>query len=191
MEFSDLWELKATCAYITRNNYTRVTLQFPDDMLHDSPLVADALQTELTAAGSEAKVRPLRRSNQLRQFRMKDTLRLATLIVCDCAEVLLLLSLGPPSSLLLLLLLLLLPQVYVLADTSYNPLSVDEVAAAHVNADCVVSGFSSAPAGFGLLGSLPPGSQPAASCLFNYDHAYRSACSCMCLWAELSWLSCF
>jgi len=30
-------------------------------------------------------------------------------------------------------------QVYVLADTSYNPLSVDEVAAAHVNADCVVS----------------------------------------------------
>jgi hypothetical protein len=39
----------------------------------------------------------------------------------------------------LLLLLLLLAQVYVLADTSYNPLSVDEVAAAHVNADCVVS----------------------------------------------------
>lgn len=31
------------------------------------------------------------------------------------------------------------PQVFVLADTSYNPLSVDEVAAAHVNADCVVS----------------------------------------------------
>ncbi|WIA28647.1 hypothetical protein OEZ86_011183 [Tetradesmus obliquus] len=58
-------------------------MQFPDDMLHDSPLVADALQTELTAAGSEAKV-------------------------------------------------------YVLADTSYNPLSVDEVAAAHVHADCVV-----------------------------------------------------
>jgi diphthamide biosynthesis protein 2 len=30
-------------------------------------------------------------------------------------------------------------QVYVLADTSYNPLSIDEVAAAHVKADCVVS----------------------------------------------------
>jgi hypothetical protein len=44
--------------------------------------------------------------------------------------------------LLLPLLLLLLSQVYVLADTSYNPLSVDEVAAAHVNADCVVSTWS-------------------------------------------------
>lgn len=29
-------------------------------------------------------------------------------------------------------------QAYILADTTYNPLSVDEVAAAHVNADCVV-----------------------------------------------------
>jgi diphthamide biosynthesis protein 2 len=29
-------------------------------------------------------------------------------------------------------------QVYVLADTTYNPLSIDEVAAQHVNADCVV-----------------------------------------------------
>lgn len=29
-------------------------------------------------------------------------------------------------------------QVYVLADTSYNSEGVDEVAAQHVNADCVV-----------------------------------------------------
>ena len=29
-------------------------------------------------------------------------------------------------------------KVYVLADTTYNPLSVDEVAAQHVGADCVV-----------------------------------------------------
>lgn len=29
-------------------------------------------------------------------------------------------------------------QLYVLADTSYNSLSVDEVAAAHVGAQCVV-----------------------------------------------------
>ncbi|KAI8474870.1 MAG: hypothetical protein J3K34DRAFT_517740 [Monoraphidium minutum] len=29
-------------------------------------------------------------------------------------------------------------KVYVLADTTYNPLSVDEVAAQHVNADCVI-----------------------------------------------------
>jgi diphthamide biosynthesis enzyme Dph1/Dph2-like protein len=56
MEFCEVWELKATCAYIIRNGYTRITMQFPDDMLHDAPLVADALQSELTAAGSEAKV---------------------------------------------------------------------------------------------------------------------------------------
>lgn len=30
------------------------------------------------------------------------------------------------------------PQVFVLADTAYNPLGVDEVAAAHLAADCVV-----------------------------------------------------
>jgi hypothetical protein len=30
----------------------------------------------------------------------------------------------------------------VLADTTYNPLSIDEVAAAHVNADCVVRGLA-------------------------------------------------
>jgi ABC-type arginine transport system ATPase subunit len=59
MEFSKLWELKASAAYVQRNGYTRVTMQFPDDMLHDSPVVADALQTELTAAGSDAKVRPV------------------------------------------------------------------------------------------------------------------------------------
>lgn len=29
-------------------------------------------------------------------------------------------------------------QAYILADTTYNSLSVDEVAAAHVNAQCVV-----------------------------------------------------
>jgi diphthamide biosynthesis protein 2 len=30
-------------------------------------------------------------------------------------------------------------KVYVMADTTYNPLTVDEVAAQHINADCVVS----------------------------------------------------
>ena len=30
-------------------------------------------------------------------------------------------------------------QAYILADTTYNSLSVDEVAAAHVDAQCVVS----------------------------------------------------
>jgi hypothetical protein len=29
-------------------------------------------------------------------------------------------------------------QAYILADTTYNPLSVDEVSAAHVDAQCVV-----------------------------------------------------
>lgn len=38
------------------------------------------------------------------------------------------------------MLLLLSPaQVYVLADTTYNPLGVDEVAAEHMAAQCVVS----------------------------------------------------
>lgn len=30
-------------------------------------------------------------------------------------------------------------QIYILADTTYNSLSVDEVAAAHIGAECIVS----------------------------------------------------
>jgi hypothetical protein len=37
-------------------------------------------------------------------------------------------------------------QAYILADTTYNSLSVDEVAAAHVDAQCVVSASSAHPA---------------------------------------------
>jgi hypothetical protein len=69
-------------------------------------------------------------------------------------------------------------QVYVLADTSYNPLSIDEVAAAHVKADCVVRQ---------LHRMLPcPADRPVAGlclcdvpcfCLYNKSLA-ASAASC-------------
>jgi hypothetical protein len=54
-------------------------------------------------------------------------------------------------------------QVYVLADTSYNPLSVDEVAAAHVNADCVVSQLVAAVTAIGRLCGESAGQPPASA----------------------------
>lgn len=155
-------------AYVAERGYGRVTLQFPDDMLHFAPAVAERLQSELSACSSNAKVRwsaarstvddarihisgggrskeragfeslslperalwtaPLR---PLRPLHRRYTAAAAHPAYAQ--------SLAPypphtPHS---------TPihstqQVYVLADTTYNPLSVDEVAAQHVNADCVV-----------------------------------------------------
>lgn len=56
MEFAEAWEIQSTCEHIIANGYTRVTLQFPDDMLQDAPLVADALQQDLVQRLSAAKV---------------------------------------------------------------------------------------------------------------------------------------
>jgi hypothetical protein len=50
------WSISTTCNTIVTQGFTRVALQFPDDLLHDAPLVAAALQTALTERGSAAKV---------------------------------------------------------------------------------------------------------------------------------------
>jgi diphthamide biosynthesis protein 2 len=78
------WETPRVVQYVLAHGFSRVTLQFPDELLGCAAGVAAAVQHALQQQGSSAKV-------------------------------------------------------YVLADTSYNPLSVDEVAAAHVAADCIVS----------------------------------------------------
>ncbi len=56
MDFAEAWEVRRTCDYITLKGYKRVTLQFPDDLLNDAPLVADALQQDLVQRGSGAQV---------------------------------------------------------------------------------------------------------------------------------------
>ncbi|EFJ45866.1 hypothetical protein VOLCADRAFT_118233, partial [Volvox carteri f. nagariensis] len=82
MPASDLatrYDVEQTADYIIRGSYRSVALQFPDDLLPDSPAVSELLQQRL---GGQARV-------------------------------------------------------FILADTAYNPLGVDEVAAQHLNAQCV------------------------------------------------------
>lgn len=85
------WDIDECVQYITERGFTRVTLQFPDELQVDAAAVAAELQTSCAAAGAAV-------------------------------------------------------QGYVLADTTYQSTAVDEVAALHVDAHCVVRLHSLAPA---------------------------------------------
>jgi diphthamide biosynthesis enzyme Dph1/Dph2-like protein len=52
----DTWEYERVVDYVQRHQYTRITLQFPDDLLQHAPSVAQELQQLLLNAGSTAKV---------------------------------------------------------------------------------------------------------------------------------------
>ncbi|MCI4377642.1 hypothetical protein PGIGA_G00205710 [Pangasianodon gigas] len=77
-DLQELYQLSETCSFITSNNFKKVALQFPDELLVDSVAVSAALERE-----TEAKT-------------------------------------------------------YILGDTTYGSCCVDEVAAEHVGADCIV-----------------------------------------------------
>lgn len=47
MDFESKYEISSTVNFIRRRNFTRVALQFPDELLKDSPRVAKALRSEL------------------------------------------------------------------------------------------------------------------------------------------------
>jgi hypothetical protein len=49
------WGLPEVVDYVLERGYKRVTLQFPDDMLEEAPVVASALQEELSGL-TDAKV---------------------------------------------------------------------------------------------------------------------------------------
>lgn len=74
----DIFEISRSVDWIKSNNYTRVALQFPDELLVDSAAVATSIQSQCSA------------------------------------------------------------QVFILSDTSYGSCCVDEVAAEHNNADCLI-----------------------------------------------------
>lgn len=73
-----LYQISETCSFITSNNFKKVALQFPDELLVDCVAVAAALERETKA------------------------------------------------------------KTYILGDTTYGSCCVDEVAAEHVGADCIV-----------------------------------------------------
>lgn len=101
------WDVLGTVAWIESQHFEKVTLQFPDELLAESTLVAAAVQIECASRSISAQVSavvwPILYTKTEATFSTRTHL-----------------------------------QVSVLADTSYNSLSVDEVAAQHAQADCVV-----------------------------------------------------
>ncbi|KAL3143282.1 hypothetical protein ABBQ38_002125 [Trebouxia sp. C0009 RCD-2024] len=107
------WDVLGTVAWIESQHFEKVTLQFPDELLAESTLVAAAVQIECASRSISA-------------------------------------------------------QVSVLADTSYNSLSVDEVAAQHAQADCVIH--------YGRA-SMSPLSRLPAYFVFGQHHLDTQGCA--------------
>ncbi|KAK6517714.1 Diphthamide biosynthesis protein 2 [Arthrobotrys conoides] len=102
-EIRTIYETDRTVDWILSNNYSRITLQFPDDLLRDSTLVETALQ------------------DGLRKGRKSES-------VVDGIDGLKVEDNGIEKE----------RKIYILADTSYGSCCVDEVAAEHAEADCIV-----------------------------------------------------
>lgn len=112
------YDIERTLKEIRQGRWKRVALQFPDEMLPDSPRVF-----QLLARGLEG--RACQRDNNDRHSGRTDVSKpedltepMSELNTSDCSE--------ETTSL------------YILADTSYGTCCVDEVAAEHVNAEVVV-----------------------------------------------------
>lgn len=106
----DRWRVQETADYICNRNFSVVAAQFPDELLPEAVHVAWSIQDACKDRGHSVLVRPPPP---------------APLVLLQPTP-----PTQPPS--------LHASQVYVLADTTYNSLSVDEVAASHVDAHCVV-----------------------------------------------------
>lgn len=110
MDLESNYEILRVAHFIHSYNFTRVALQFPDELLKDSTMVVKALRLELDAS----------------------------------------------------------VKLYVLADTTYGSCCVDEVGAAHVNAECVIH--------FGHTCLSPTSTLPA---LFIFGKSSVTASNCV------------
>lgn len=123
----ELWDLAGTTAWIQKHAFKRVALQFPDEMLHQAHTVYYALRGRIRAVGPAVQVR---------------THSIAHLRSATCHEQQIVAShaesaiVHDPGTLLCSSIACV--QVYLLADTTFNSLAVDEVAAEHAACDCIV-----------------------------------------------------
>lgn len=111
------YDIERTLKEIRQGRWQRIALQFPDEMLSDSPRVF-----QLLARGLE--------SNDRQQERNDSSGNIQVSKPEDLEEPMNDLSTHDSSEE--------IPRLYILADTSYGTCCVDEVAAEHVNADVVV-----------------------------------------------------
>ncbi|KAF3911791.1 hypothetical protein AA313_de0207146 [Arthrobotrys entomopaga] len=98
-EIRTIYETDRTIDWILSNDYTRITLQFPDELLGDSTAVERVLRDGL--------------SNPPKPTTVEDGVESLKI---DSKE----------------------RQIYILADTSYGSCCVDEIAAEHADADCII-----------------------------------------------------
>ncbi|KAI5657950.1 hypothetical protein M9H77_26743 [Catharanthus roseus] len=122
MEFESNYDISRVADFIHSNNFTRVALQFPDEMLKDSSRVASAIRHKLCL---------------LEDAKPSEEPRAAI-------------------------------KLYVMADTTYGSCCVDEVGAAHVNAQCVIHYGHSC---------LSPTTTIPALCIFGKASIGASSCA--------------
>ena len=110
--FAGFWEIVATADFIVTRGYRVITLQFPDSLLKDATLVQAALARECQSKGGH---------------RIEACLAPPPSLNVSCV--------GSDGEFEVRNVM----QAFVMADTTYNSVGVDEVAAQHVDAQCVVS----------------------------------------------------
>ncbi|KAL9115344.1 MAG: hypothetical protein Q9227_000665 [Pyrenula ochraceoflavens] len=138
------YEIERTLHEIRSRKWQRIALQFPDEMLPDAPrvfrLLSRGIEAELPMdiprSNEESKDQE---SNAQKAFAQRDQISNSAATSTTeppsppLAKDMTNLSLTPTSSALASL-----PKFFILADTSYSPCCVDEIAAEHVSADSVV-----------------------------------------------------
>lgn len=107
------YEVRRTIAEIRSKRFSRVALQFPDDMLPDAPRVFEALSKGLHATIPSSSQESVRSADSNHLLSGEEELHVASEMI--------------PAV-----------RLYILADTSYGACCVDEIAAEHINADVVV-----------------------------------------------------
>lgn len=107
------YEVERTIAEIRSKRFSRVALQFPDEMLPDAPRVFEALSKGLHATTISSYQECAQSADSNRFMSGGEKLRITSEMI--------------PAV-----------RLYILADTSYGACCVDEIAAEHISADVVV-----------------------------------------------------
>ncbi|KAL8695428.1 MAG: hypothetical protein Q9218_000006 [Villophora microphyllina] len=105
------YEIDRTVAEIKRGRWTRIALQFPDDMLPDAPGVFETLKQRLHQRGCASEEQKQGVDESLPHTTEKLNIKTHK----SCPE-----------------------RLFILGDTSYGACCIDEIAAEHVNADVVI-----------------------------------------------------
>ncbi|EPS42969.1 hypothetical protein H072_3096 [Dactylellina haptotyla CBS 200.50] len=101
-DIPSVYETDRTIDWILSNNYSRITLQFPDELLRDSTSVEKVLQDGLNKTPKKSDLEAGFESLNVSSATNSER------------------------------------KIYILADTSYGSCCVDEIAAEHADADCIV-----------------------------------------------------